>query len=477
MLEGATAANSGDAVAAIARKQLRGGKLAVATQLVHHKTTVNDPYGSSGAPLWQTATFAQPGATSFGEYDYTRSGNPTRTILEEQMAALEGADRSFTFTSGMLALSVVTKLLSSGQHIVAGDDIYGGTSRLLTSVVPASGVTVTNVNMSDLDAVRAAMIPGRTALLMVESPTNPRMQVCDIRALAGLAHEFGALLCVDNSIMAMSQRPLDLGADISMTSGTKFLGGHGDVTMGLLSVRGEALAKRVYFLQNAEGGGLAPFDCWLCLRGLKTMALRMERSSANCLALARYLQRHPLVRVVNYAGLPGHPGSELHLAQSVNGGSLLSFETGSLEASKVIVEMTELFKITVSFGNVNSLISLPCYMSHASIPADVRAARGLPDDLVRISVGIEDLDDLIADLDQAMDLAMDSIGMAHPVVELAAAAAAAAPASLGGSGESPRGAHASHEQRLAQSVRSLEAQLAAARLELEGVRSKNAHAL
>ncbi|KAJ9512528.1 hypothetical protein QJQ45_018970 [Haematococcus lacustris] len=394
------------------------GRLAIATQLIHGTGaggSVTDPYGASGPPLWQTATFAQPSATTFGPYDYTRSGNPTRTMLEEAMAGLEGADRSFVFTSGMAALAVVCKLVHSGEHIIAGDDIYGGTSRLLSQVVPTAGVSVTNVDMCDLEAVRRAVVPGRTKLIMVESPTNPRMQICDIAALAALAHSVGALCCVDNSIMApVGQRPLDLGAHISMTSGTKFIGGHGDVTLGILSVKGEDLAKRVYFLQNAEGGGLAPFDCWLALRGLKTMALRMERSAYNCARLAAYLAAHPLVKKVNYAGLPSHPGHELHMRQASDGGCLLSFETGNVEASKIIVEETQLFKITVSFGNVASLISLPCYMSHASIPAAVRAARGLPDDLVRISAGIEDIEDLLADLDQAMNKAMATVGVQPP---------------------------------------------------------------
>mmetsp|Transcript_23245 Transcript_23245/g.64221 ORF Transcript_23245/g.64221 Transcript_23245/m.64221 type:complete len:507 (+) Transcript_23245:85-1605(+) len=388
-----------------------GRRLAVATQLVHASTSVEDPYGGSTPPLWQTATFKQPNATSNGPYDYTRSGNPTRTMFEEAMAALEGADRSLAFTSGMAALAAVTKLVTGGEHIVAGDDIYGGTSRLLMQVVPLAGVQVSNVDMADLQAVKAAIIPGKTKLVMVESPTNPRMRICDIKAISDLAHEVGAIVCVDNTIMSPPfQRPIDLGADICMTSGTKFIGGHGDVTLGVLSVKGHELAKRLYFMQNAEGAGLAPFDCWLALRGLRTMALRMERSAQNCAALANYLIGHPLVKKVNYAGLPSHPDHALHMAQATSGGSLLSFETGSTEASKIIVESTQLFKITVSFGNVTSLISLPCYMSHASIPAAVRAERGLPDDLVRISGGIEDIGDLIADLDAAMSLAMTTIG-------------------------------------------------------------------
>eukprot|EP00955_Chlamydomonas_euryale_P084258 363940-Chlamydomonas_euryale.AAC.14 len=210
----------------------------VATKLVHGRHSIEDPYNSSGPPLWQTATFAQPTSTTNGPYDYTRSGNPTRDMLQEQMAALEGADRALAFTSGMAALAAVAKLAGVGEHIVAGEDLYGGTSRLLSMVVPAAGVSVTNVDMSDVEKVRRAIIPGKTKLVMIESPTNPRMQICDIRAICAAARAAGAVTCVDNSIMCPTfQRPLDLGADISMTSGTKFIGGHADVTLGILSIK------------------------------------------------------------------------------------------------------------------------------------------------------------------------------------------------------------------------------------------------
>eukprot|EP00879_Flechtneria_rotunda_P019986 GHRR01021013.1.p1 GENE.GHRR01021013.1~~GHRR01021013.1.p1 ORF type:complete len:769 (+),score=330.87 GHRR01021013.1:305-2611(+) len=377
------------------------------TLLLHPvSSSVTDPYDASGAPLYQTATFGQPSATEGGPYDYTRSGNPTRTMLEEQWAVLEGGCRALAFTSGMAALAVVTRLVSTGGHIVAGDDIYGGTSRLLSQIVPAAGITVSNVDMTDINAVKAALIPGKTQLVMLESPTNPRMQVCDIRAIVAAAHAANALVCVDNSFLTpLYQQPLQLGADISMTSGTKYIGGHGDVTLGMLAVSDPELGKRLYFLQNAEGAGLAPMDCWLALRGLKTMALRMERSVANAEAMAQFLSTHPLVKKLNYASLPSHTGAAVHGSQATSGGAVLSFETGDLEVSRIIVEQTKLFKVTVSFGNVISLISLPCFMSHASIPAEVRAARGLPDDLVRISAGIEDAEDLVADLKAAMDLA------------------------------------------------------------------------
>ncbi|KAH9680314.1 cystathionine beta-lyase [Citrus sinensis] len=337
-----------------------------------------------------------------GPYDYTRSGNPTRDALESLLAKLDKADRALCFTSGMAALAAVTHLLGTGEEIVAGDDLYGGTDRLLSRVTPKTGVVVKRVNTCDLDEVASAIGPW-TKLVWVESPTNPRQQICDIRKIAEMAHAHGALLLVDNSIMSpVLSRPLELGADIVMHSATKFIAGHSDVMAGVLAVKGERLAKELYFLQNAEGSGLAPFDCWICLRGVKTMALRVEKQQDNAQKIAEFLASHPRVKKVNYAGLPEHPGHELHYSQAKGAGSVLSFLTGSLALSKHVVETTKYFSITVSFGSVKSLISMPCFMSHASIPVEVRQARGLTEDLVRISVGIEDVNDLISDLDKAL---------------------------------------------------------------------------
>ncbi|KAL0024689.1 hypothetical protein WJX77_009297 [Trebouxia sp. C0004] len=383
----------------------------LSTKLLHPPQSTDDPYEAVSVPLYQTATFGQPSATTNGPYDYTRSGNPTRTQLETQMADLEGADQAFAFASGMAALAAVLRLVGAGKGVVAGDDLYGGTSRLLAQVAPNLGIQVTNVDTTDVRAVEKALVAGHTKLLMLESPTNPRMQICDITTLTQMAHQVGALVVVDNSIMAPTfQQPLALGADISMTSATKFLNGHSDIMGGILSVKGPELAKKVYFTQNAEGAILSPFDCWLCLRGLKTMALRMEAQARNCAILAQALSQHPLITKINYPGLPGSPGHALNASQATSGGSLFSFETGNVKASRIIAEQTKLFKITVSFGSVSSSISLPCYMSHASIPAEVRAARGLPDHLVRISVGMEHPQDLLDDLDQAMHQAMLAIG-------------------------------------------------------------------
>lgn len=361
-----------------------------------------DPYGAMSTPLYQTATFKQPLATENGPYDYTRSGNPTRDVLERLLAKLEKADRAFCFTSGMAALSAVANLVGTGQEIVAGDDIYGGSDRLLSQVTPRTGVVVKRVNTSDLSEV-AKVIGPKTKLVWLESPTNPRQQIADIRRIAEMAHTHGAILLVDNSIMTpVLSRPLELGADIVMHSATKFIAGHSDLMAGVLAVKGESLAKELYFLQNAVGSGLAPFDCWICLRGIKTMALRVEKQQENAQKIAEFLSSHPRVKKVNYAGLANHLGRDLHYSQAKGAGSVLSFLTGSLALSKHIVETTKYFSITVSFGSVKSLISLPCFMSHASIPTAVREARGLTEDLVRLSVGIEDVEDLIADLDNAL---------------------------------------------------------------------------
>ena len=415
-------------------------KLHLDTLMVDTVGVGEDPFAASMPPIFQTATFGQPGATEGGKYDYSRSGNPTRDVLEKTLARLENAHAAFAYSSGMSALAAVTRLLEVGDHIVAGDDLYGGTSRLLSRVVPACGIEVSNVDTTSVEAVKKAIVPGKTRLVMLESPTNPRMQICDVKAICDYARSVGAMTCVDNSILTpLYQMPLDLGADISMTSATKFIGGHSDVTGGVLAVRDPELAQRLYFVQNAEGTGLGPMDCWLLIRGLKTMALRMERQVSNCGKLVEWVRQQPLVTKLNYAGLSDFPGHDVHTSQATSAGSLFSFTTGDEAVSKIICENAKLFKITVSFGNVRcvtvvvlllpdcidcidcidtlpvhatltltlasiaaqsarSLISMPCFMSHASIPAEVRAARGLPNDLIRISTGIENADDLIEDL-------------------------------------------------------------------------------
>ncbi|KAI5661260.1 hypothetical protein M9H77_20583 [Catharanthus roseus] len=339
-----------------------------------------DPYGAMSTPLYQTSTFKQSSAIKYGAYDYSRSGNPTRDVLERLLAKIDKADRSLCFSSGMAALVAVTRLVSPGEEIVAGDDMYGGSDKMLSQ----------RVDTTNLEKVASSIGP-KTKLVWIETPTNPRQQICDIRKISEIAHEYGAIVMVDNSIMSsVLCQPLDLGADVSMQSATKFIVGHSDVMAGDL-----------YFLQNAEGAGLAPFDCWLCLRGIKTMELRVQKQQENAQKIAEYLSSHPLVKKVNYAGLPDHPGRSLHYSQAKGAGSVLSFTTGSLSLSKYIVENTKYFSITVSFGSVKSLISLPAFMSHSNIATEIRKKVGLTDDLIRISVGIEDPNDLIADLEHA----------------------------------------------------------------------------
>jgi cysteine-S-conjugate beta-lyase len=372
-----------------------------------HPDLLPDPYGASVPPIYQTATFVQESATEFGEYDYTRSGNPTRTGVERQLARLEGGAHASAFASGMAAVAAVTSLVRAGDEIVAGDDLYGGTARLLGRVAPRHGIDVRYVDATDVDEVRRAITP-RTRLIFVETPTNPLFRICDLRALAKVARESGALFAVDNSMLSPClQKPLALGADLVVHSATKFLCGHGDVTAGVVVTNDEDVHRRIAFHQNAEGAGLAPFDSWLLLRGVKTLALRVERQTASARKVAEFLAGHSAVGRVYYPGFHDHPGHAVHRAQATGDGAVLSFATGDAEFSKRLAEATELFSLAVSFGAVGSSISVPCGMSHASVPESLRERLAPPPDLVRLSVGIEDVDDLIDDLSRAFALARD----------------------------------------------------------------------
>jgi len=372
-----------------------------ASRLVSFDVAPGDPFRPMATPIYQTATFEQEEATGFGSYDYSRSGNPTRTVLEEQIAALENGTRGFCFSSGMAAITCITRLLRSGDEIVAESDLYGGACRLFTRVLERTGITARYADAGDLEAF-AGLFSSRTKLVYLESPTNPLLRVVDIRQIADLAHANGALLAVDSSAMSpYLQNPLDLGADIVLHSATKYLCGHSDVTAGAVVVKDDELAKQIYFLQNAEGNAIGPFDAFLFLRGLKTLKLRLDCQQKNAQAIAEWLEAHPQVTGVNYPGLASSPGYLLQRKQARGAGAVLSFTTGSVEVSRRIVEATSMFSICVSFGSINSTISLPGCMSHASVPPEVGKVRELPADLVRISVGIEDAGDLIADLGQA----------------------------------------------------------------------------
>jgi cysteine-S-conjugate beta-lyase len=365
-----------------------------ATRCVHlnHLREGRDPFGAVSPPIYQTATFRQPSATEFGEYDYTRTANPTRAQAEEQIAALEGGRHACAFASGMAAITAVTRLVQVGEEILAGDDLYGGTIRLLSQVAPRLGITVQWVDASDPEAVQAAITPA-TRLLLVETPTNPLLRIADVARLAALVRPRGVLLAVDNSLLSPClQRPLALGADLVVHSATKFLCGHGDVCAGAVVTDDPDLHARLAFHLNAEGTGLAPFESWLLLRGMKTLALRVERQSATATKIAGFLREHPAIREVFYPGM----------------GAVISFTTGDPELSKRIAEAARLFTIAVSFGSVGSSISLPCRMSHASVPPELRERLGPPPDLVRLSIGIEDVDDLTADLTQALAQALET---------------------------------------------------------------------
>ncbi len=375
------------------------------TELVHFDVCPDDPHSPVNTPIYQTATFHQRSALEGGEYDYSRSGNPTRRVLEDQLARLERAERAFAFSSGMAALTAVVQLVSAGEEIVVGDDIYGGTYRLLSRILGRYQIGIRAVDTTDLGAVAAA-ITDKTRLVLVETPTNPLQRITDLRRVAELAHAADAWLAVDNSLLSpLLQRPLKLGADIVVHSCTKFIAGHSDVTAGCVAVDDPALIDELYLLQNGEGTALAPFDCFLVLRGSKTLGLRLDRQQSNATILAEALLAHPAVSAVHYPGLPDHPGHALHFSQASGGGAVISFETGSQQLSADIADAAGLYSTAVSFGGVASAISLPCRMSHASIPEDVRKKRALPEDLIRIAVGIEDPRDLVEDLLQAIDRA------------------------------------------------------------------------
>ncbi|MCC6970423.1 MAG: aminotransferase class V-fold PLP-dependent enzyme [Phycisphaerales bacterium] len=372
------------------------------TKLVAFDPAPGDPVRPVATPIYQTATFDQESASEFSRYDYSRSGNPTRDVLESLVASLEGASRALCYASGLAAITAVTRLLKPGDEIIASDDLYGGSYRLFSRVLADRGVTTRYIDLTSASQLRAE-ISSKTKLVYTESLTNPMLRVCPVRELADVAHASGALLCVDStSLSPYLHRPIEHGADLVIHSATKYLCGHSDVTAGVLAIADAELAEKLKFLQNAEGVALGPFDAFLLLRGIKTLGVRIEHQQRSAARIARTLARHPSITAVHFPGLSTDDQRVVHERQASGPGAVLSFETGSAEVSRWIVESLKLFNIAVSFGGVNSSASLPWCMSHSSIPEPVRATKRFPPDLVRLSIGLEDPQDLIDDLTHAI---------------------------------------------------------------------------
>ena len=376
-----------------------------ATRAIHIGQEPDPAYGAVTVPIYQTSTFAQQGVGGHKGYEYARSGNPTRTALETCLASLESGTHGLAFSSGLGAISTIAYLLRAGDHVVAHDDLYGGTSRLFNRLLGGFGIETTYVDATDPAAVGRALRPS-TRLVWLETPTNPMLRLIDIAAVSELVHaqRSDALVAVDNTFASpYLQRPLEWGADIVLHSATKYLGGHSDVVLGALVVKDDDLAERLRFAQNAAGAVPGPFDCWLVLRGIKTLAVRMRQHEANARAVVAFLTGHAGVGTVHYPGLPAHPGHAVATRQMSGYGGMVSADlAGGHDAALRALARTRVFTLAESLGGVESLIEHPASMTHASIPAERRAAIGIGEGLIRLSVGIEDEADLLTDLDHAL---------------------------------------------------------------------------
>lgn len=376
-----------------------------ATQLLH-SIPVDPLTGAIAVPIYQTSTFVQEAPGINKGYDYARTANPTRSTLEQLIAQLEAGHTGIAFGSGLAAIDAVVKLLQQGDEILACRDIYGGAFRLFSTIYEKFGVTVRYVDTTDINEVVSALTP-QTKLIWIETPSNPTLRISDIRAIAAIARDNRCWLCVDNTFATPAlQQPLSLGADIVVHSATKYLGGHSDLIAGLVVTRSEELGQRIKYIQNASGAILSPFDSWLVIRGIETLHLRVRQHNANAAAIAEFLLQHPAVAQVHYPGLKQHPNHEIARQQSSGFGGIVSFSLRDdrAEAASEVVTHTQLFKLAESLGGVKSLLCHPASMTHKSIPAPTRQASGVADSLIRLSVGLEEVADLIADLQQALDL-------------------------------------------------------------------------
>ena len=372
------------------------------TNLVQLGVGVDERTGAISLPIHPSATYRHPGVGESTGYDYTRSVNPTREVLEEGMAQLEGGARGLAFASGMAALTTFFLHFSQGDHLVVSEDLYGGTYRVLDKVFANFGLTVTYVDTTDAAAVANA-VTSQTKALLVETPGNPLLGIADLAALGRLCRERKLIFAVDNTFLSpILQRPFDFGADVVIYSATKYLGGHNDLCAGILVAREKELGERLYFLQNSTGGILPPFDCWLLLRSLKTLALRIERHCNNAMAVARWLEQHPQVTAVYYPGLERHPGHELSCRQASGFGGMLSFRVKNDELARTVLKRLRLISFAESLGGVESLMTLPAVQTHGDIPEAERRRLGICESLLRLSVGTESPEDIIADLEQAL---------------------------------------------------------------------------
>lgn len=378
-------------------------EIGIETKVVHGSKGFDSNTGAVSFPIYQSATFRHPGLNQTTGYDYSRLQNPTRQELEETMAILENGKSGFAFSSGMAAVSSVLKLFSPGQHIIVSDDLYGGTYRIFEEIYKSYGLKFSYVNTSELADIEKAYTP-ETAAVFIETPTNPMMKVADIRLISEYAASKNLLLIVDNTFLTpYFQRPMELGADIVIHSGTKYLGGHNDTLAGFVILNDGALTERLVLIQKSEGAILAPFDSWLLLRGIKTLGVRLEKQQQNAVEIVKWLKENKHIKKVYYVGLPEHESYQISLKQASGFGAMISFEVDSAGMVEKILRKIKVIMFAESLGGVESLITYPMLQTHAAVPEEIRNRLGVNDRLLRLSVGIENVNDLIKDLEQAME--------------------------------------------------------------------------